>query len=209
MNAMPFIPAPNQVQVEMRALNDGQHVENRIFVNVFHEPVLADMIAIANVVSNAVITQFLPILPTALRYTELFMRSMHVQNGPQATFPFPGVSGQGTVANPALPNNVTLCVSLRSNFAGRSARGRLYWLALYESVVAANTVDSGHATAITSAVQFLNSAITTIGYDWQIVSFFSNGIPRPGGPVYFSVADAIIVDPIVDSQRRRLPGRGN
>lgn len=205
---MPFVPAPNIVQVEMRALFDGQQVENRIYVDVFHAPTVADMTAIAGAVSNAIITEWLPILPNSVRFTEMFMRSMHVQNGPQATFPFPGVTGQGQVLIGALPNNVSLCVSLRSNFAGRSARGRLYWIALYESVVTLNTVDAAHVTAITEAVRQLDVNITSLGFQWMIVSFISNGVPRPGGPVYFEVNDVLVVDPVVDSQRRRLPGRG-
>jgi len=42
-----------------------------------------------------------------------------------------------------------------------------------------------------------------------IVSFFSNGILRPGGPVYFPVINALVVDRVVDSMRRRKPGVGS
>lgn len=208
-NAMAFIPAPNQVQVEMRALLDNQHIENRIFVNAFHEPTISDLNLIAGAVSNAIITDFLPLLPTSLRYTELFLRSMQEQNAVQASYPFPGTSGQGTNVAPALPSNCTICASLRSNFSGRSARGRLYWPALMETVVVQNTVDATHATNILTALILLNQNLTVSGVDWQIVSFRSNGVVRPGGPVYFSVESILFVDNIVDSQRRRLPGRGN
>jgi len=205
---MPFIPAPNIVQVEIRALMDGQHVENRIFVNVFHEPTVADLTLVANPISNVVLTNWVPLMPSTVVFTELFCRSMHVQNGPQATFPIPVGSGTGTNISPSLPNNVALCVSLRSNFAGRSARGRLYWLALTETDVTESRVSSTKVTAITTAVQALDTAIQGAGFDWQIVSFFTNNAPRVGGPVYFSVNGILIVDNVVDSQRRRLPGRG-
>lgn len=205
---MPFVAAPNIVQVEMRYTLDAQKCENRIMVNVLHEPTVADMTAIASNVSNALITEWLPLLPNTLVYTELFCRSMHVQNGPQASFPITPAQGTGTNIGSALPNSNTLCVSLRSNLAGRSARGRLYWPALMETVVVGNTVDTAHVTAITNAVRAIDVNLTAAGFLWEIVSFFSNKVPRPGGPVYFEVSDILVVDRIVDSMRRRLPGRG-
>jgi len=37
-----------------------------------------------------------------------------------------------------------------------------------------------------------------------IVSYYSGGALRPGGPVYFVITDALAVDTTVDSQRGRL-----
>jgi hypothetical protein len=205
---MAFVPVTNVVQCEMRYTLDDQKCENRIMIDVGHTPDASDFTNIANAVSNALITEWLPLLPATLVYTELFLRSMEEQNGPQATFPIdPGV-GTGTNIGSALPNNCTLCVSLRSNFAGRSARGRLYWPALLETTTVDSHVDSSHVAGIVLAVRGLDTNLTTVGTDWVIVSFFNNNAPRPGGPVKFSVTNVLIVDDVVDSQRRRLPGRG-
>lgn len=205
---MPFIAAPNIVQCELRGILDGQHVENRIYVNCLHEPVIGDLNAIAGALSNSVSSNWVPLMPTSWRLNEFFLRSLQSINAIQATYPQPSGSFTGTDTNPQLPNNCTICVSLRSNFAGRSARGRLYWQALTEGNVTGNTVLTSPGNAIVSAVQSLDVNITALGFEWSIVSFRSNGVVRPGGPVYFPVNGVLLVDNTVDSQRRRLPGRG-
>lgn len=205
---MAFIPAPNVVQVEIRSLNDGQKIENRLFVDVFHEPLQSDLDALAGAVSAAVSTQWVPRMPSTWVCTEFFLRSMHTANSIQSTYPQPASSFTGTGGGAALPNNVSLCVSLRTGNAGRSARGRLYWQALMEPDVAENTVGTSAVVGITNAVSTLRSNILALGYAWIICSFIANGVPRPGGPVYFPVTSILVVDPVVDSMRRRLPGRG-
>jgi len=206
---MAFVAAPNIVQVEIRAILDGQHVENRIYINCLHEPTAADFNNIGNALSGVVSSDWVPLLPTTWVGNEFFLRSLHTQNAIQETIPLPSGSFTGTNINAAMPNNVTLCVSLRSSFAGRSARGRLYWQALTKNQVTESTMNTADANAITAAVQAIDVAMTANGYDWSIVSFVSNKAPRVGGPVYFSINNVLITDFVVDSQRRRLPGRGN
>jgi len=46
-----------------------------------------------------------------------------------------------------------------------------------------------------------------LGADWVVVSRFHDNAPRTAGVVSFINA-ATVVDATVDSQRRRLPGRG-
>lgn len=207
---MPFVAAPNIVQCELRQLLDGQRIENRIFVNCFAEPTVADMNAIAGALSGAVSTNWVPLLPTTWRLTEFYLKSLHTQNAPEATYPQPAGSFTGTLGQPQLPNSNTLCISLRSNFSGRSARGRLYWPCLTEGQVVGNLVDQTVVNNIVSAVQDIDARISsTTAFEWVIVSFVSGGVPRPGGPVYFLVNGILAVDNVIDSQRRRLPGRGN
>lgn len=205
---MAFVPAPNIVLCEMRYTLDTEKCENRIHVNVLHEPTPADFANLSGAISNAIITLWLPLLPATVQYRELFFRSLQSQNAPQQTFPIPAGVGIGTHGSQQLPNNVTICVSLRSTAAGRSARGRLYWPALCEDEVTNNHVIPPFDAEIVAAVKLLDENITAVGSDWQIVSFFQNKAPRPGGPVYFSVSNILLADTVVDSQRRRLPGRG-
>lgn len=206
---MAFVPAPNIVQCEIRALLDGQHVENRFYVNCLHEPTTADLNTIANALSGVVSTDWVPLLPLSWIGNEFFLRSLHTENSPQLTVPLPAGSFTGTHGIPQLPNNCTLCVSLRSSFAGRSARGRMYWQALCEDQVTLNQVLPTPAADITNAVRAIDVAMTANSFDFTIVSFINNGAPRVGGPVYFSINSVLIVDTVIDSQRRRLPGRGN
>lgn len=205
---MAFTPAPNIVLVELRGLLDGQRVENRIHVNVFHEPTVGDMDDIDTNISSIITTFWVPLLPPSWAMTEIFMRSLHTENDIQQTYPKSAGTFTGTNAGVALPNNVTFCVSLRTGFAGRSARGRLYWPALIETLVTGNTLDTGYVADIVEAVDGLRSNIALLSYAWVIVSYINGGAPRVGGPVYFLVDTVLAVDAVVDSMRRRLPGRG-
>jgi len=204
---MPFVPAPNILQVEVRAIKDGQRVENRFYVNCFHAPTLADITAVNAIVSTSTLTDWIPLLPTDVTLVSNFYRSLQDQNAIQLEAPY--VTGNvGTRAGAAAPNQNTLCVSLRSANAGRSARGRLYWLGLSEDQYAANQVAGADIAAITAALDDLRTALVAGGYAWTIVSFFTNNAPRVGGPVYFPVVSVLTVDGVLDSQRRRMPGHG-
>lgn len=205
---MPFTPAPNIVMVELRATLDGQKVENRWHVNAFHEPTAADLTSIGNNVITTVINDWIPTMPDALTLREVHLRSLHAANGIELTVPFP-VPTAGSLLGLVTPSNVTICVSLRSNASGRSARGRLYWMGLRQSDVTVNTLSSTRGAAIVAAVQAMKDQLVAAGYAWTVVSYFANKVPRPGGPVYFLVQTALLVDNTVDSQRRRLPGRGS
>jgi hypothetical protein len=137
----------------------------------------------------------------------VYVKSIATQPGPEATFSA-GLPAPGSLGDPALPNNVTVAASLRSNLTGRSARGRWYWQGLTEPQVTGNAIAAGVLTSIDAALTNLQSSIDGAGFAWVIVSFFTNNAPRVGGPVYFTVVDIVFVDDVVDSQRRRLPGRG-
>jgi len=204
---MPFVPAPNVVEVQLRATFDGQQVMNRFHVNVLHEPTEADCIAIAAAVGDWWDTNAQALVATNVVMREIYVKSIAVANGPEATysaiFPLAGVA-----TGDSLPNNVALAVSLRTGLTGRSARGRWFWYGIVESQVDANTMTSGTITSIDAAITNLLSDIEGLGFNWVIVSFTHDNAPRVGGPVYFIVNNITVVDATVDSQRRRLPGRG-
>lgn len=200
---MPFVAAPNIVQVEVRGTKDGRNVENRIFVNVFHAPTAADLTAISVALGPIINAEWRPLLPTDVNLVELHLRSMHTQNDIELSSPF-FVPSPGTAGGPPLPNLNTVCASLRTAFTGRSARGRLYWMGLTEQIVTGNIVDLAFLNSVQSALRSVRNAITALGFGWTIVSYIANGAPRVGGPVYFLVQDIIFVDSIVDSQRGRM-----
>lgn len=204
---MPFVPAPNIVQVQIRATKDSQFVENRIHVNCFHEPTAADLALIAGGVETAVRTSWVDDLPGDVTLREVYVKSLHEENGIEFTAAFP-TNTTGAVVGDPLPNHVTACISLRSGQVGRSARGRMYWLGLTEPQVQGNNLTASTMAALVVDVNEVYNVFFNNGFRWVIVSYQSGGIPRPGGPVYFIVNGIIFTDSTVDSQRRRLPGRG-
>jgi len=204
---MAFVAAPNIVEMQFRTTWDSQRTMNRIFVNVLTAPTQAICQAVANAGLTWWTGNVTALTPANLLLREVYVKDMSDINGFQASAS-PNPATPGSHAAASLPNNVSICASLRTGLIGRSARGRWFWQGLCEDQVVNNTVDAGLLTSIDSALTNLASALATLGYNWQIVSFNSGGGPRPGGPVYFTVTDIIFVDSTIDSQRRRLPGRG-
>lgn len=204
---MAFVPAPNLVSVEFRTTWAGQQCENRINVDLLTAPTAANVAALAVACEQWWEDNVVDITPTNLALREVFVRDQSQLNG-FAAVASPTGALPGTLISPSLPNNVTICASIRTLFTGRSARGRWYWQGLTEDQVTDNTVSSGRLTDIDSALTNLASVIANLSHFWVIASYVSGGVPRPGGPVYFVVDQVVFVDSIVDSQRRRLPGRG-
>jgi len=204
---MPFIPAPNIVEVQWRTTFAGQETMNRIHVDVLGAPSADDVQNLATECGNWWTGNVQDLVPPDLELREVYAKSIATQPGPEATFTA-GLPAAGLLGQPALPSNCSICASLRSGETGRSARGRWYWQGLTENQVAGNVVASGTQTDILAALFNLKGVISGAGFLWVIVSFYSNNVVRPGGPVYFPVNTITMVDGFIDSQRRRLPGRG-
>jgi len=206
-NAMPFVPAPNIVELQFRYTNAGEQTENRIHLDVGATPTALDLANINEAAAEWYTGNMPDLQPTSLVLREIYSKSLETQPGPEATYTA-GLPIPGTSAFQALPSNASLAVSLRSGETGRSARGRWYWQQLAENQVDTNLVTTGAQADILAAMQNLKNAMTDVSATWVIVSYRHNNAPRVGGPVYFTVNSIILVDNVVDSQRRRLPGRG-
>lgn len=204
---MTFVPAPQIMEMQFRTTWDGQQTMNRVHVDALAPVTFAHCQALATAGESWYEDNVVALVPSTLLLREVFVKGLDVVTPFQATAtptgPLPGTNVNGSV-----PNNVSICASIRTGLAGRSARGRWYWQGLTQDTIDNNTVQSGTLTDIDAALTNLASVIAGIGFNWVIVSYISEKAPRPGGPVYFSVTDVLFVDSIVDSQRRRLPGRG-
>lgn len=205
---MAFVPAPQIVETEIRALQAGQKIENRIMVDALTTVTPTILTDVANTVLNWASTTYFLNVTNNVTLTEIVATDLTTQNGQQTTvIPSPGV--QGSAGNDPMPNESAFCVSLRSTSRGRSARGRFYAFGLDKELVVENDVTGGYRTAITGAVQSLIDLIANQGYQLVVVSYIANGAPRPGGPVYFPIVTAVSVDATVDSMRSRKPGVGS
>ena len=211
---MPFVPVPNSALVEVRFLNFLQHVENTLWFNRADAPDVANLTALATAVKAWWLAQMKPLQPTSVLMNEVVATDMSSATGPQVSIP--AVTGdQGVVSSPSLPNNCSLAVSFRTASRGRSFRGRNYIPALWEQGVDDNTVQPTIVAAIQLAYEqlIIDTGIAAAGWTWGIASRFHGvdaqhkPIPRATG-IFTPIVSVVIVDPTVDSARRRLPGRG-
>lgn len=203
---MPFVPTPNCIQVELVHTWDGQVVEN-----VVHYVRSAPWnLELMEEVAEQIVTQWnsimKPLMPTTVSLILIRLTDMSDQEGPVLNFAslLPIL---GTNVSASLPNNCSVTITKRTAARGRSRRGRIYQIGLTEASVVANQV-SGPAMA--GYISFWTSIMAlTITADEAIMvvnSTYSNGAPRSEGlatPVTNFTSDGF-----VDSQRRRLPGRG-
>jgi hypothetical protein len=122
----------------------------------------------------------------------------------------------GGASGECAPNNVALCMSIRSAARGRSARGRNFIPGIPKDLIDENTVASGNVAAYEDAYAGLIGIGGDSGFSQVVVSRFSGftivdgkkvPTPRVSG-VTHDVINSYVVDPTIDSQRRRLPGRG-
>lgn len=211
---MPFVPVLNTVLAEMRMSLDGQQVENTLWFEAAAAPTPADMTSLADLLINWWVANYAPQASVNLQLVEVVISDQTTATSAQVSMA-PEEPALGTIVSDALPNNVSLTVSFRTALRGRSFRGRNYVVGIPESAAALSHLGGAYVAGWVVAYETLLSLIDTDGtFDWVVVSKFSgvdvNGdpIPRVAG-VTTPVTNVVVVDDVVDSQRRRLPGRGN
>lgn len=108
-----------------------------------------------------------------------------------------------------LPSNVTMTVKFESGIASRAGRGRNYVVGLTEDMVSGDDVVSPYATDYVDAYGELIAYVGPLGWS-HVIASAAQCNEEPGicqGDVYPVLNYG--TDGIVDSQRRRLKGRGS
>jgi hypothetical protein len=108
-----------------------------------------------------------------------------------------------------MPNNVAIVMSLKTGLRGKSFRGRIYHVGLSDAVVTANAVTTVQRDALVAGYSLLTTFAGATGeaiFNLVVLSYYASSVLRPT-PIATPVT-SVTSDGIVDSQRRRLPGRG-
>jgi len=195
---MPAPVFPTAYQVEVRGHLFGQEVEN-----VWH--VLGDDpfdAGVASGVAGIFQTAYAAIMdPLSQDYTvnEIFVHNLAgTASGEFTLAVIPAQAGGQPVGSE--PGNVAFCVSLRTALAGRRFRGRKYFAGIPTGSVVANLLDVDIANEIVTQVAILMANLAANSTPMCVFS--------PTGLTLTTVTAITYVDLVVDSQRRRLTGRG-
>lgn len=204
---MPFIPTPLCVSAEIRMICHGQKIENTL--SFLHPNGWTP--ATAQDLANHLLTWWTTLyrVPVSSDVTlrEIVVTDISTQNSFQVTQPAPAPAPQGAVNIGAAPNNVSLTYSFRTTKIGRSFRGRNYVVGIPREHIVDDIVGTVYTNAMQSAYDTLAFSVLPVNATWVVVSKFNNKAPRAQG-VATEIVRVVLVDNVVDSQRRRLTGRG-
>lgn len=212
---MPFVPVPLTAEVEAVYLLDSQIVENTLYFSHVSAPVLSDLVALVDDVNNAIRTSLLPFLANAIQLIRVVGTLLDVVDGLTyvSTVSLPASGGSG---DEQMPNSVAACMSFRTAQRGRSFRGRNYVTALPNGWVSGNNITPTLGGQLTDAYTAIFAAGADDGWTPVVVSRYSGytivggkKVPTPRATgIATPITNHFLTDNTVDSQRRRLPGRG-
>ena len=202
---MPFQPATEIAEVEIRMVLQGVPVENVLhFVSLTGFPY--DAGTIQNLAQSALAnwtTHVLPVQSTALSLNSVLAKDLSAEIAPMFEA-FPLVPVTGSLTGPALPNQSALVLTKRSGLTGRSARGRLYHCGFTEDQIGGNFVLDAYADAVNNAYADFVQAMGDDDHQMVILSRWQDGVLRPDGQA-FNMISIGLRNNRVDSQRRRMP----
>jgi len=204
---MAFIPVANTAQVRMQFLYDGQHCENVYHVENTGAWDVGGLQALGDGFIDWWDTELKAFAPDTVSLRQVVLRDLTTESG-LAVERTTGLPLVGTNGSPALPNNVTVAVKWSTGLAGRSFRGRTYHIGMPENSTVGNTVSASPLLDLQAAYDALIGVPPAVdaAYSLVVVSLFHDNAPRVAG-VTTPILDSSI-EPTIDSQRRRLPGRG-
>jgi len=206
-NAMAFIPVPETVCAEIRMQLDGQRIENTLYFQQDGGWSQEEGVSLANDLLLWWTNSFRVPLSQDVSLREIYLTDLSSATSWTHTQPAPAPAPTGSQNLPAAPNNVALCFSFRTAARGRSFRGRNFVSGYPRDNITSNDLASAQIADTLEAYNALFPMMDAWDGRWVVASRYSNKLPRPIG-VTTRVTSVVVVDPTVDSQRRRLPGRG-
>lgn len=204
---MPFVPVPNSVQVEIRGLYFNQRVENTIWMRSIAGDMTAAVVDACSLVFDWWIASVMPQLSVDYSLREVYASDQSNRFGPTNT-QVPVTVQQGGLNSAGAPGGTSLAVSFRTAGRGRSFRGRNFIVGIPKTQIVGNVVVQAYRESIQSAYAALLPQGEDVGLVWVVASRYSLGAARESG-VTTPVQSVVVTDPSVDSQRRRLDGRGD
>lgn len=202
----PFIPVPGVLQANVRFSLEGQQIENVMCFRYDGMPFGAAAAAVYDVLNTVWWDGFRAQIASECVSVENYMVDLSDEAGPVAALPaFTNAAGAATGF--PVPNNAALVITHRTANRGRSYRGRTFVAGIAKSVVSGSYVDPGVVSDIVNAFNDMVDASQAAEVPFTIASRRHNKNPRVEG-IDTIVTLCVARDNVLDSQRRRSPGRG-
>lgn len=200
-----FIPVPNCAKVALNFTYAGQKVANIFHVSNDTPFDLASLALVSELFKDWWVDNMAGSVASDLQLDMVSAIALDTASSPgvENTIDLPVV---GASAAPSLPNNVTFTVKWLTGFRGRSYRGRTYHVGLRASHVTNNVLTPTMVTAFTTVYQALLDDLDSTPYQLVVVSRYADNQPRTTG--IMTPVSGFAIEANLDSQRRRLVGRG-
>lgn len=200
--AVPFVPVPGVVQVNIRFTLLGHSVENVLNFRYSGTPFGTAVSGIQTLLNAEWWPPIRGALSNQLTHIENYYTDLTDQAGP--------VSSQGAFSSPtgghasaSAPNNVAVVVTHRTANRGKSYRGRTYLAGLAKDFLTGNTVSGSAITVFEAGFNDLIEAADVALVPFVIVSRRHNKEWRTEG-IDTVVTTSLCRDDQVDTQRGRL-----
>lgn len=203
---MAFIPTAGAVRVDIEFVLAQQQVHNIIWCSRDAAWTQAEREGLADAIKTWWDTGAKVAFSSQIALTRITVVNQDTANAPSSTLVVsPPIAGGGGAVS--APNNAACVATLRTDLRGRNYRGRMYFGGIPTgSITDSITLLLAFTTSLITQLGNLKTAIEALGAIWVVVSKFVNKLPRASG--LKTPVSAITVDQYIDSQRRRLGGRG-
>jgi len=202
---MAFIPVPNTIKLSFEWLVAGQIVAVTLSVEKASAVTVADLDTVNDMAVDWWNTDSKALQTATSTLTRTTSTDLTTSSSPVADNPITPIAG--TAAGNPLPNNAALVVSFKTANRGRSYRGRMYWPGIPQSQqLNPVTVQSAYAIGLATSVAAFLDDLDTAGYTPVVVSRQEDNVVRTTGVT--TPITTLEVEQFIDSQRRRLAGRG-
>jgi hypothetical protein len=201
---MASVYAPRVAQYNLNFSYQGEPCQNTMYMLHTFQPTTSILNTMSQIIYTLWAINVAPWVPNTCILNNVEAISLNNAGAPVGGHS-PNVPVGGQSALDAAPNNVTIAVSFRTGYSGRSRRGRHYWVGLLEANLWNNRVENAVLAAIIDYyTEYLPIAGQLPDAVWGVYSRFENGSPRLTG-LFTPINEVLFVNNVVDSQRNRLP----
>lgn len=203
---MAFIPTEKCAKVAIHYTWEAQECISTLWFSLVTEPTQGQLESLADHIGQNFVDMLKPSQASNCAMTKVTATRQASANDIQGVY-IPAAPVAGTGVGDSLPLNGTWAITSRTALRGRSFRGRTFLVGLLTSILD----DAGTGDGVTLAgiaAGFIQHLITVPepGWVWVVVSHFAEGVARAAGLA--TPIEQVSVDTLLDSQRRRLIGRG-
>ena len=203
---MAFQPVPNVAKVALIHSRGGIPMINVFYFRRTGQWGLPELDNLVDMVLAAWRTEVMPNLHIGVVLQRIEVRGERAQEDVSYQRPIVPVV-TGARGGDLTPGNVAFCVTHTTGLTGRARRGRTYFGGLSEDDVSGDSISLARANALVAGLYQLRDQAMQESWTHVVVSRYVNKSRRETADVY-PVIGYRFADLVLDSQRRRLIGRG-